>query len=497
MASTPTVLKISPTSKFGLGIVTPNATADFLGRLDFAWITTLHIIYPPLTIGLASLLFLAEWRWVATDREHWYRLVRFFERLFIVNFAAGVATGITMEMAFGILYGPFSQASGPFFGQVLGYETITAFMYEAGFIGLMIFGWGKIGRGMHLFATFNVALSSSLSAMWIMDANSWMQTPTGVELKDGYFQISDWLAALFNPDVILGFPHMLIAAIEVALCFVIAISAWFVLCRRHAALFQRSLKYALLALLVIAPLQIYLGDGLGLIVAQDQPAALAAMEGHYHTYNHDGSVDTSWEVVGWPNAKGDDMAWSITIPHVLSLLETHTWDGKVPGLDSIPPQNRPPVLVPFYAFRVMAAAGGALMLLACWGAWLVLRGRFTVERIVRHRLFLWSAILCGFLPYIAIWCGWWVREVGRQPWLVYGLMRTEQGVSHMSVTAAALWLAGYIYFELIVWGSTWYFFAKVMRRGPDMDSPAVQGGNQHLGELDAPHDGAPSYVRPI
>lgn len=477
----------------------PNdALTVFISRLDFAWITTFHIIYPPLTIGLAILLFCAEWRWVATNDEAWYRIVRFFERLFIVNFAAGVATGITMEMAFGILYGPFSQAAGPFFGQVLGYETITAFMYEAGFIGLMIFGWGKISRGMHLFATFNVALSSSLSAMWILDANSWMQTPAGVELKNGVFQVTDWVAALLNPDVWLGFPHMLIAAVELALCFVIAVSAWFVLTKKHVDLFQRPLKYAVLALVVIAPLQVYLGDGLGLTVAEAQPAALAAMEGHYNTYNPDGSVDTSWKVVGWPNAKGDGLAWSISIPHVLSLLETHTWSGKVEGLNSFPPADRPPVVVPFYAFRVMAAAGGALMLFAFWGLWLFLRGRFSVARVAQNRLFLWAAILCGFLPYISIWCGWWVREVGRQPWVVYGLMRTEQGVSHMDLTSAILWLLGYMYFELIVWGSTWYFFAKVMRRGPDLDSPVAYGGHQHLGEFDDRAKGeAPPYVRPI
>jgi cytochrome bd ubiquinol oxidase subunit I len=471
--------------------------AVFLSRLDFAWITTLHILYPPLTIGLACLLFLAEWRWFATDDERWYRLVRFFSNLFIVNFAAGVATGITMEMAFGILYGPFSQAAGPFFGQVLGYETITAFMYEAGFIGLMIFGWGKISKGMHLFATFNVALSSSLSAMWILDANSWMQTPSGIELRDGYFHVTDWIAAILNPDVLLGYPHMQVAAIELALCFVIAVSAWFVLSRRHVALFRVSLQYAILALVIIAPLQVYLGDGLGLIVAQDQPAALAAMEGHYHTYNPDGSVDTSWKVVGWPNAAGDGLAWSISIPHFLSVLETHSWNGKVTGLDSFPPEDRPPVVVPFYAFRVMAGAGGVLVLFALWGAWIMLRRRLTDDALVRKRLFLWAAILCGFLPYISVWCGWWVREVGRQPWLVYGLMRTEQGVSRMSVASAALWLIGYMYFELIVWGSTWYFFAKTVRRGPDVDSPVEHGGTQQLGELEPRRADAPSYVRPI
>ena len=474
--------------------------AVLLSRLDFAWITSMHILYPPLTIGLAMLLFFTEWRWLNSQDEAWYRLTRFFEKLFVVNFAAGVATGITMEMAFGILYGPFSQAAGPFFGQVLGYETITAFMYEAGFIGLMIFGWGKISRRMHLFATFNVALSSSLSAMWIMDANSWMQTPAGVLFKNGIFQVTDWAAALLNPDVWLGFPHMLLAALELALCFVAAISAWFLLNKRHVALFRRSLVYTVAALAVVAPLQVYLGDGLGRVVADDQPAALAAMEGHYHTYNADGSVDTSWQVIGWPNAKGDDFAWSISIPHTLSLIETHTWNGKVTGLDDIPAQARPPVVVPFYAFRVMVAAGFALVPLAFWGLFLLLRGRLGAQNVTAQRWFLRAVLAGGVLPYVSVWCGWWVREVCRQPWVVYGLMRTEQGVSHMSVAAAAFWLVGYMAFELTVWGSVWYFLAKIVRRGPDVTTPVVAEGQQPLGHLEpAPHGpiATPSYIRPI
>jgi cytochrome d ubiquinol oxidase subunit I len=208
------------------------ALSLLLSRVDFAWITSMHILYPPLTIGLSLLLFISEWRWVRTDDEQWYRLTRFFEKLFIINFGAGVATGITMEMAFGILYGPFSQAAGPFLGQVLGYETITAFMYEAGFIGLMVFGWGKLSKKFHLFATLNVAVASTLSAWWILVANSWMQTPTGVVLKDGFFHVVDWGAAIFNPDVVFGFPHMEVATIELSLCFVAAVSAWMLLKKR-------------------------------------------------------------------------------------------------------------------------------------------------------------------------------------------------------------------------------------------------------------------------
>lgn len=469
--------------------------AILLSRLDFAWVTSLHFLYPPLTIGLSALLFVAEWRWMRTNDEHWYRLCRFFEKLFIVNFGAGVATGVTMEMAFGILYGPFSQAAGPFFGNVLGYETITAFMYEAGFLGLMVFGWGKIGRGMHLFATFNVMASSTLSAFWIMCANSWMQTPTGVELKNGIFHVTDWGAAIFNPNFIEGFPHMWVAALEMALFFVIGVSAWFVLKGRHVALFQRPLTYALLAAVIVAPLQIYIGDELGMTVGETQPTALAAMEGHYKTYNADGSVNTGWNIIAWPNDAQGKNDWALSIPHGLSIIDTRTLNGKVTGLDHFKSENRPPVWVPFYSFRVMIAIGGFLFGVALWGGWLIARGRLSVAHIARNKWFLRTLVFSAFLPYLAIWTGWWTREVARQPWLAYGLMRISQGVSKMSVGEASLWLGAFMVFELFVWYFTWYFLAKVMRDGPDMDSPVQYGGSQHLGQVEtSPGDDSPQSV---
>ncbi|WP_198034097.1 cytochrome ubiquinol oxidase subunit I [Acidihalobacter ferrooxydans] len=472
-------------------------SALFLTRLDFAWITTMHILYPPLTIGLSLLLFFSEWRWLRTDDEHWYRLTRFFEKLFILNFGAGVATGVTMEMAFGILFGPFSQAAGPFMGNILGYETITAFMYEAGFIGLMIFGWGKIGKKMHLFATFNVMISSSLSALWILDANSWMQTPTGVYVHNGTFMVNDWFSAILNPDFLRAFPHMWVAALELALFYVAAVCAWYLLKGQHVKMFQRALLYSILAAVIVAPLQIYIGDELGRVVAEDQPAALAAMEGHFNTYNPDGSVNTGWHIVAWPNDAAGKNDWAITIPHVLSLLETHTLDGKVIGLDQFKPADRPPVLIPFYAFRVMVAIGFALFLVALWGAWLAVRGRLSIERIVEQKWFLRTIILSAFLPYLAIWTGWWTREIARQPWVVYGLMTTAEGASKMSVTMAAVWFIGFMIFEIGVWLGTWYFFAKVIRKGPDMESPIVQGGHETLGTVHrAEDDTQPAYVRP-
>jgi cytochrome bd ubiquinol oxidase subunit I len=453
--------------------------STLLSRLDFAWITSMHILYPPLTVGLSILLFLSEWRWTRTNDEKWYRLTRFFERLFIINFGTAVATGVTMEMAFGILYGRFSQAAGPFIGQILGYETISAFMYEAGFLGLMIFGWGKINRKMHLFATFNVALASTLSAWWILDANSWMQTPTGVVLKNGVFEVNNWLGAIFNPDALVAFWHIEVASIELALCFAAAVSAWFLLKRRHVELFRKPLMLSMLCLLLIAPLQIFIGDESGLVSAEHQPAVLAAMEGHYRTHLPNGEPNTAWNVVAWPTADGRGNAWSIKVPHALSLLETHTWNSAVPGLDTIRPADRPPVVIPFYAFRVMSGVGALVFLLALWGAWLALRGRLSAAAVSGNKWFLRAVIGAVALPYLGVWTGWWTREVARQPWVVYGLMRTEDGVSHMSVAAAALWLAGFVVFELTAITTTFYFMTKVVRIGPDLESPIATNGPAH------------------
>lgn len=471
-----------------------------LARLDFGWITTMHILYPPLTIGLATFLLFSEWRWLKTNDDEWYRLTRFFEKLFIINFGAGVATGVTMEMAFGILFGPFSQAAGPFFGNILGYETITAFMYEAGFIGLMIFGWGKISKKMHLFATFNVAFSSMLSAMWILVANSWMQSPTGVHLENGLFLVDDWTKAILNPNVLTAFPHMLIAAFEIGLFFVAGISAWMILKNHRPKLFLRSLSAAMLALVIIAPLQVWVGDELGRTVAKYDPAALAAMEGHWHTYHADGSPNTSWNLIAWPNEAKGTNDFQIAIPHVLSLLEDHQWESVVPGLDQVKPEDRPPVLAPFYAFRIMVAAGGILMLLALWAGWLKWRGQFSVAGLQQRPWFLRALIFSAILPYIAIWTGWWTREIARQPWIVHGMMRTSEGVSQMSITAEIVWFIGFVIFDVLVWVGAWYFFAKVVRKGPDMESPVVDGDNPEL-ELGAlPQatvaEGKPLFVRP-
>lgn len=451
-----------------------NTLPVLLSRLDFAWITSLHILWPPLTVGMSFVLFAIEIAWLRTKDERWYKINRFFEKLFIINFGAGVATGVTMEMAFGILYGPFSQSVGPFFGNVLGFETITAFMYEAGFIGLMVFGWGKVSKGVHLFATFNVALASSLSAMWILVANSWMQTPDGVVYKNGLFQVTNWWQAILNDNFQWAFPHMWVACLELSFFVFAGASAWFVLKNRQADLFVKILKPSLLALLFVAPLQIYLGDSVGRDVAMTEPTSLAAMEGHFHTYLPDGKPNTDWNLIAIPEVAAGKNAFSIQIPHVLSLLETHTWNGKVIGMDHFPVKDRPDVWVPFYAFRVMVAIGGVLFLVALWGNVLRLRGKLNAAELRRRPWFLRAVVFSAFLPYLAIWTGWWTREVGRQPWVVFNLMRTYQGVSIMSVHEEIFWLLGYAFFELSTWAGAWYFFSRVMKTGAEDIPPSSE-----------------------
>jgi cytochrome d ubiquinol oxidase subunit I len=308
--------------------------------------------------------------------------------------------------------------------------------------------------------------------MWILVANSWMQTPNGVVLKDGLFQVTNWWHAILNDNFMWGFPHMWMATVELALFVIAGVSAWFVLKNRNADLFIKVLKPTLLALLVVAPIQIFIGDSVGKDVADTQPTSLAAMEGHYHTYLPDGKPNTNWNLIAIPNAANDGNVFQISIPHVLSLLETHTWDGVVKGMDQYPAQDRPDVWVPFYAFRAMVAIGFFLFFVALWGNWLRLRGKLNAQALRQHPWFLRAVVFAAFLPYLAIWTGWWVREIGRQPWVVYGLMRTYQGVSNMSMTQEIVWFAGYIVFELVVWAGAWYFFSRVIAKGVDGIAPS-------------------------
>src|SRR5487761_1173959 len=329
-----------------------------LSRLQFAITTLFHILWPVLTIGLSLFLVVTESLWLRTGDVAWYHHCRFWGRLFLLNFGVGVVTGLPLEFEFGTNWAPFSTLAGGFFGNILGFEGAMAFMLEAGFLGIMMFGWHRVPRAMHLIATSMVAFGGSLSAVWILVANSWMQTPAGGHMVNGHFVIDSYLQAIFNPDMPWGVSHMWVACLETSLFVVGGASAWHLLKGRDIAFFRKSLLLAAALAVVVTPLQIYLGDGSGKIVFKDQPAKGAAIEGHWNT-NPPGQP-AAWALLAWPDKAKQRNDWQIRIPGLLSWLATGSPDGQVTGLHAFAPDDQPPLLpLIFYAFRIMAAIGFA------------------------------------------------------------------------------------------------------------------------------------------
>ena len=438
-----------------------------LSRLQFALTAMFHILWPVLTIGLSIFLVLLEALWIRTGREDYYRHARFWSKIFILNFGIGVASGVPLEFEFGANWAHFSTVAGDFFGNILGFEGAMAFMLEAGFLGVMLFGWRRINPKIHLFATTMVALGASFSAFWIMVANSWMQTPAGGYFADGHFVITNYVHAIFNPDALWSVGHMWFACLETSLLVVAGLSAWFIRKGRASEFFLISLRLALLAALVVAPLQIWLGDGSGRVVFHYQPAKGAALEGHWVTNppNH----GASWALVAWPSAREQRNLWALKIPHALSLLATHTWDGRVIGLRQFPPRDQPPALpLIFYAFRVMVAIGFLVFGLALWSLWLWWRGELVPERVGRHRRWLATLVAASPMGYVAVECGWIVREVGRQPWIIYGVMRTAQGVSRIPPGDVVFSSLGYLALYALLVTTFIIFFRKIVEHGPDL-----------------------------
>ncbi|EIL96202.1 cytochrome ubiquinol oxidase subunit I [Rhodanobacter sp. 115] len=445
--------------------------SEMLSRVQFGVNAVFHILWPPLTIGLALVLLGTETAWVKTRNVFYYHHTRFWTKIFLINFGVGVVTGIPMEFAFGTNWAPFSTSSGDFMGNILGFETAMAFMLEAGFLGIMLFGWRRVGPKTHLFATSMVAFGSSLSAFWIMVANSWMQTPAGVKLVNGKFVITDWFAAVFNPDLPHGFGHMFMACIELSLVVMAGVSAYYLLAGRHKEFFQPAFKWVVLALFFVAPLQIIIGDSAGGALEQTQPAKLAAIEAHWKT--NAAGTSAPWALLAWPNRAQQKNDWEVSIPDALSLVVTHTLHGKVIGLDDIPRADQPPVMVPFYAFRVMVAAGVFVVLMAFWTLWRLWRKResMSAARIGENKWLLRGWMLAIPAIYTALEAGWLTREVGRQPWIAYGMMRTSQGVSKLPADAVLWSLVMYLLFYGVIGFTALKFMRRTLQHGPSFDPP--------------------------
>jgi len=441
-----------------------------LSRLQFALTAIFHILWPLLTVGLSIFLVAVEILWLKTKDPDYFHHARFWGKLFLLNFSVGVVSGIPMEFEFGTNWAPFSRLTGEFFGNILGYDGAMALMLEAGFLGIMMFGWNRVPAGMHLFATAMVALGSSLSAFWIMIANGWMQAPTGGHIEAGRYVVDSYAEALLNPYHYWGYAHMWLACIETSLLVVGGVSAWYILKQRHQNLFRKSLKLALAGLLAAAPLQILVGDVAGLYLFDLQPAKTAAIEAHWDT-NPPGQ-GAEWHVLAWPNKQKQANDWVLSIPNALSLIATHSLDGQVKGLNEFAPADQPPAIgLIFYSFRVMLAAGlaiAALMGVSAWYGWRQRRQPITLA-LPPWLLKAWVAAIP--LGYIATECGWIVREVGRQPWAVYGLLRTAQGVSALSPSAVATSLVLFAGVYTLLLASFLVFARRIIMAGPNIDQP--------------------------
>jgi len=441
-----------------------------LSRLQFALTAIFHILWPLLTVGLSIFLVAVEILWLKTKDPDYFHHARFWGKLFLLNFAVGVVSGIPMEFEFGTNWAPFSRLTGEFFGNILGYDGAMALMLEAGFLGIMMFGWNRVPAGMHLFATAMVALGSSLSAFWIMIANGWMQAPTGGHIEAGRYVVDSYAEALLNPYHYWGYAHMWLACIETSLLVVGGVSAWYILKQRHQNLFRKSLKLALAGLLAAAPLQILVGDVAGLYLFDLQPAKTAAIEAHWDT-NPPGQ-GAEWHVLAWPNKQKQANDWVLSIPNALSLIATHSLDGQVKGLNEFAPADQPPAIgLIFYSFRVMLAAGLAIAVLMGVSAWYGWRQRRQPITLALPPWLLKAWVAAIPLGYIATECGWIVREVGRQPWAVYGLLRTAQGVSALSPSAVATSLVLFAGVYTLLLASFLVFARRIIMAGPNIDQP--------------------------
>ncbi len=435
-----------------------DSTALELARIQFGFTVSFHIVFPAITIGLASYLAVLEGLWLWRKQEVYRDLYHFWSKIFAVNFAMGVVSGLVMAYQFGTNWGHFSTFAGGITGPLLTYEVLTAFFLEAGFLGVMLFGWTKVGPGLHFFATLMVAAGTLISATWILASNSWMQTPQGFEIIGGRAVPIDWLKVIFNPSFPYRLVHMTIAAYLATALFVGASGAWHVLRGQATPAVRTMLSMAMWMLLATAPLQVIAGDAHGLDTLEHQPAKIAAIEGHWR--NEPGE-SVPLILFGWPDMAAETTRAAIGIPHLGSLILTHDWNGRIPGLAEFAPEDRPNATIVFWTFRVMVGLGLSMLLLGLWG--LLLRRR---QRLFQSRLFLRVTLLMGPAGLIGILAGWLTTEIGRQPWVVYGVLRTKDAVSHHSPLALSATLLVFIVLYFAIFGTGIRYMLKLVAKGP-------------------------------
>jgi cytochrome d ubiquinol oxidase subunit I len=448
-----------------------------LSRAQFAFTIVFHIIFPSFTIGLSAYMAFLGGLWLRTGEERFQLLMRFWSRIFAVSFAMGVVSGIVLSYQFGTNWSRFSTFAGNVVGPLIGYEVLMAFFLEATFLGILLFGFARVPPWLYVLSAGVVALGTAMSAFWILSANSWMQTPTGFEVRNGVAVPTDWVKVIFNPSFPYRLAHMLNAAYLTTGFVVLAVGARYVLGGRFIVEGRTMMRMALGLMVFLAPLQLLIGDQHGLNTLEHQPIKVAAMEGHWED-----NAPAALELFAWPDEKAETNRYAVSIPHLGSIILTHSWNGNVPGLKRVPPDQRPPVPSVFYAFRVMVGIGVLMILLAFIGVFYWWRGT-----LFERRWYLRVVSQCWWFGFIAVIAGWVVTETGRQPWVVYGQLRTADAVSPVAANAVLTTFVLFIVAYAIVFWFGIYYINRLIARGPD---PGTTGESEYFSNnpLSGAHD---------
>lgn len=431
--------------------------ALLLARIQFAFTIAFHIVFPAFTIGLASFLAVVEALWLKTKNTVYAEIYTFWVKIFAVAFGMGVVSGVVMSYQFGTNWSVFADRTANVIGPLLGYEVLTAFFLEASFLGIMLFGWGRVSPRMHFAATVIVAIGTCISAFWILAANSWMQTPQGFRIaEDGLLHPTSWPEIIFNPSFPFRLMHMVTGAYLTTAFVVGGVGAYYLWRKIYVPHARIMLGMAMLMAVFVAPLQVFLGDMHGLNTLKHQPAKIAAMEGIWETERGAGL-----KLFGWPDQEAEETKFSYEIPNMASLILTHEWNGEIKGLKEWPKEDRPPVAIVFWSFRVMVLIGTLMVLTGVFGAVLFLRKKLFDTK--------WFQFWCmGMMPsgFIAILAGWFVTEVGRQPYTVYGLLRTSKSISPVLAEQVAFSLLAFIVIYITVFGAATYYILQLIGKGP-------------------------------
>ena len=436
--------------------------ALLLSRLQFAFTLGFHIIFPAFTIGLASFLAVLEGFWLFTKKPQFKNLYLFWVKIFALSFGMGVVSGVVMSYQFGTNWSVFATQVGSVIGPLLGYEVLTAFFLEASFLGIMLFGWKRVGPGLHFASTCIVAVGTLVSAFWIIAANSWMQTPQGfTHAADGTMVATDFAQVIFNPSMPSRFIHMVIAAYLTTAMVVAGASGFALLAGRPKRESGASLRMAILMMAVVAPIQVMAGHESGLVAHEYQPAKVAALEGWWTTRTAQPTV-----LIGFPNEAAQRNDLSVSVPGLGSAVNNVPADVTVKGLDAFARADRPPVFITFWAFRIMVAMGLAMVALGLWGVVNWLRGQADDGKWYQRAL-----VLAAPSGFIAVLAGWVLAEVGRQPFVVYGVLRTADAVAPVSAASVGASLLAFVVAYAIVFSAGALYILRLIAKGPDSEAP--------------------------